>query len=175
MLSVALLLLLAVEAADRNIGDMAALEWHLTHGFRAGCCGLEISVPLKYSVSEDRRSVALFDAPGFFRGRLFHLPHSMIIIQSSSGRYDQETTRQARERLLDLYGRQGYRLMSTPAIEVAGKTLECSELYAERDLNFGPYYQVWCWGDGPAVSFEGQPTLLAEFYSIVRAARPVTQ
>lgn len=172
---VSLALFLLVELVDRDLPETDALWWHLRHGFKARCCGIEVRVPLMYSVevypSEYPRSVTLVNTPGYFRWRWFHSPHGIISLSETMGHYNSEQLRQGRDLIVTLWGRSGYRLVRTRQIRVAGQPLECSELFKEHLDIFGPEYQVWCLGDGPRVSFEGSPALLDHFYSIVKGTR----
>ena len=176
---VLLALLLSVELEGRLLPETTALWWHLRHGFKARCCGVEVRVPLMYSAvvypPEYPRSVTLVNTPGYFRWRFLRSPHAVISLSEATNHYNPEQLRHGRELIVATWGRNGYRRVKTRQIHVVGQTLECTELLREHLGVFGPDYQVWCMGEGPSVSFAGSPALLDDFYSIVEGARSTAQ
>jgi hypothetical protein len=161
-------LLLVAELVQFNTPEAVALLWHLRHGFKAQCCGVRIHVPLRYRVVDEPRSLSLFGTPGYIRWKLFQSPTSII---SLFGNYDQTQARRGKERLIASYERAGNRFVGSKTIQVAGKPLECSELYVDHFGVSGPKDTVFCAGNGLIVHFEGSPLLLNEFYSIVQGAQ----
>jgi hypothetical protein len=176
---VLLALLLLVELVDRNLPETMAFWWHLRHGFKVQCCGIQVRVPLMYFADvyppEYPRSVSLVSMPGYLRWRWFHSPHATISLFEAKSHYNAEQLQQGKELIITSWSRGGYRLVQTRQIEVAGQPLECSELFTEHLDVLGANYVVWCMGNGPSVSFEGSPALLNDFYSIVEGARSIQQ
>lgn len=169
---------LLAELVDRDLPETMALWWHLTHGFRARCCGVEVRVPLGYSGEESPNSLDLMNLPGYFRWRLARSPGAMVLLsESPSGPRDEAQVQRAKERYVAACRRQGYVLVRTHTTQVAGKPLECWELYTDHFDVVGPQYEVMCIGRGNNLNalFNGSPTLLTEFYSILETAKPVAQ
>ena len=171
LLIAALLPLVGAKFADLNLPESVALWWHLRHGFKAQCCGVQIRVPLRYSVIEEPRSLSLFGGVGYARYKLFHSPTSSINVDAQDGDYDQSHTNEGRDRIIAAYERAGNRLLGSKTIQVAGKHFECSELYIDHFDVFGPQNTVFCSGKGMLILFAGSPALLNEFYSIVQGAK----
>jgi hypothetical protein len=164
-------LVLLAELADLNLPETMALSWHLRHGFKAQCCGVQFDVPLRYSVLEEPRSLSLFGGVGHVRFKLFHSPISTISVDAQDDDYDQSHTNEGRKRLIAAYERAGNRLVGSKTIQVAGKPFECSELYIDHSDVFGPQNTVFCSGKGTLILFSGSPALLNEFYSILQGAK----
>ena len=169
-------LFLMITLIQLDMGETVALGWHLRHGFNERCCGVEVAVPLKYiGGSGLPLSLSLNAVPGYLRARLLHAPHAMILITSNPRPLDEEHARQASERWILSWTRNGYHLVGTKAIQVAGSFMNCSELYTESFRTFGPDYNVWCTGENITASFSGSPALLTEFYSLMERARPTIE
>ncbi len=166
-----LLLLLTIRLADLDFPETVALSWHLRHGFKAQCCGVQFDVPLRYSVLEEPRSLSLFGGVGYARSKLFHSPISTISVDAQGGDYDQSHTNEGRERLIAAYERDGNKLVGSKTIQVAGKPFDCSELHSAHSDVFGPQNTVFCSGKGTLILFSGSPALLNEFYSILQGAK----
>ena len=169
-LIVSLTLLLAAELVDSNLPETAALWWHLGHGFKAQCCGVQLRVPLRYWVIDDPRSLLLFGGIGYIRWKLFRSAISGIHLYAQDGNQDQARTRKATEILIASYELSGNKLVGSKTIQVGGVSLECTELYIDHFDVFGSQNTVFCFGNGLSISFEGSPALLNEFYSIVQGA-----
>jgi len=162
--------ILAAEFVQLNTPEAAALLWHLRHGSRTQCCGVQSHVPLRYFVLDNPRSLSLLGTPSYIRWKLFHSPISTISLYAQAGNYDEAQVRQGRKRLIASCEHLGNRLVGSKIIQVAGKPLECSELYIDHFGVFGSHNTVFGMGNGLSVLFEGSPALLNEFYSMAQGA-----
>ncbi len=175
-LIISLVLFLAILLARFDLGESFALWSHIRYGFRGHCCGIEVKVPLRYWATEERPdSLSLHNTPGYLRFRLFHSPHASILVSKHSTPFDEGQVRQATERLIVLWTRQGYRLVGTKAIQVTGYSMNCAELYTEHFSIFGPDYNVWCTEKDITAEFSGSPALLGEFYTVLEGATPTIE
>jgi hypothetical protein len=165
-------LIVAAEFVQFDSGETAALWWHLKHGVRDRCCGVEVRVPLMYfGGGEDTASITLISVPGYIRSRLLHSPHAIVHIGVNSTLFDEEHIRQATERWTALWTPKGYRLVGTKAIRVTGNSMTCSELFDA----LGPDYNVVCVGKDITAMFSGSPALLSEFYAVLEGASPTIE
>lgn len=165
-----LVLFLVITFVQFDMGETQALEWHLRHGFKDRCCGVEVRVPLKYTGGDGLPwSLALNTSPGYLRSRLWHAPHGMILIMRNPRPFDAEQVRKSADWLS-----RRYRLIGTKTIHVAGISLNCSEFDVGNLGAFGPEDQVMCHSVGQTTSaaFYGSPALLSEFYAILEGATP---
>jgi hypothetical protein len=148
--------------------ESKALLWHVTHGSTYQWQGLIIAVPLMYDVNAgSSRSIQVFTMPGRLRARR-KAPFGIIsIIHAQSGTEGSEIG--DLDKQIEL-GRekQGFRLISSRPIEVAGTRMQCQERLAENFRSYGPASSVRCQAENELlfVEFEGSPALLNEFYSL---------
>jgi len=175
-----LICLLAVKLVDVFLPETMAFAWHLRHGFKERCCGVEVHVPMLYMGGENHFSVSLFNTPSYVRARLFHSPHAiMLLFESPRVHTDQDDKNSeiGMARATAMYERSGYRLVQKKIARVADKQLECWEYYTEHFEHFGPQFEVMCHGRGNdlAATFTGSPSTLGEFYSTLELAQSVSR
>jgi hypothetical protein len=180
IVGVGVALLLLWNEVNRNWFDLQALRWHVKHGSKVRCCGIEMDVPLKYSQDDVGWGISLANMPGHFRSFYFHSPFSLISVnprQHAQRSYTESEKQEGMDRLIALQERYGFKFVTSSAIEVAGTHLQCYEfscpspLGPKYDQILGPQLKVTCLGDEFNVSFLGGSALRDEFYSMVKTAR----
>jgi hypothetical protein len=148
--------------------ETKALFWHVRHGSIENWDDLQIRVPLKYNVNlVSSRSIQIFVLPGPFRARL-KAPFGVISIFHASDDAEGIEIAQLSNRIEDALQGQGFRLVNTRSLEIAGTPMECRERLAENFRFYGPAYSVHCQTQSNRLfaEFEGSSELLNEFYSV---------
>jgi len=176
---------LCVDQYNANRFDLQALRWHLQHGFKTGCCGIEVEVPLKYR--RDYYSlwgIYLSNMPGRWRKTYLNAADSMVSIMPSRrppGPDDDLQVEKAKQRFISFGEDRGCKHTADRIIELATRRMECYEfscvsLFGFNHQNFpGPRSPVWCFGNGWAATFDGSERLRGEFYSMMKTAKLVSQ
>jgi len=153
--------------------EVKALFWHARHGFTQKWDDFEIRVPLKYDVNATTsRSIQISVLPGRLRARL-RAPFGVISIFRAKD--DAEGTEMANfdDRISSARQGQGFRLVNTRSLDIAGTPMQCREQLATNFRSYGPAYIVQCHAESNRLfaSFEGSSALLNEFYSVANGVR----
>lgn len=157
--------------------EVKALFWHLIHGRSEQWHGLEIGVPLMYNVNTTAsRTIQIFKVPGRLRARR-RAPWGAVTIIRANDAGEGVEIMQLDERIAAGRDEQGFRLVKTRSLMVAGIPLQCREQLAENFPLMGPASIVHCQADSKLlfVQFEGNAALLDEFYAIASGIRPAVQ
>jgi hypothetical protein len=155
--------------------EIRALVWHASHGFTQKWNDLEIRVPLKYEVREtSSRSVQLFVLPGYLRVRL-RAPFGVISLVRAGSDAEGDEIEQIDSRIAASREKQGFRLVNTRPLEIAGTPMQCREQLANDFRSYGPASIVHCQAENKRLfaSFEGSAALLNEFYLVASEIRSV--
>jgi hypothetical protein len=173
ILYVSLILVLAAKFVDTFLPETMALAWHVRHGFKARCCGIEIHVPLRYFASEDRDSIMLFSTPGYVRSRLSQPRYAILSLSKSLTAHSEQDVETGMARAAASFAKSGYRLVQRRTVAVAENPLQCWELYTDHSEPLGANFEVFCVGRGNelAANFTGSPSMLGEFYSTLESAQ----
>ena len=164
---------LIAKSVNFFLPETVALAWHLRHGLTAYSCGVEVHVPMRYSALVESHSLALFNLPGYARARFFHAPHSNILLyempDSPKGAAEGELARMAAA-----LEERGYKLMGKRPVAFAGRPLVCWELYTEHFADLGAEYEIHCAAQDTKITatFNGSPSMLSDFYSVLESAKP---
>jgi len=153
--------------------EIKALFWHVTHGSSQQWSGLEIRVPLKYDVNViSSRSIQIFTLPGWLRARMKAAWGAISIIHAKDEVEGTEIV-QLNESIATAQQEQGFRLVKTRSLVVAGTPMQCREQLAENFRSYGPACIVHCQAESKLlfVQFEGSAALLDEFYSVASGIR----
>lgn len=153
--------------------EVKALFWHLTHGRTQQWHGLQIDVPLLYNVNTTAsRAIQIFTVPGRLRAR-WKIPWGAISIIRAKDAAEGAEIMQLEESIATGHAKQGFRLVKTRSLVVAGTPMQCSELLAENFRSYGPASTVHCQADSRLlfVQFEGNTALLDQFYAIASGIR----
>jgi hypothetical protein len=157
--------------------EVKALFWHLTHRHTQRWKGLEIDIPLKYNVNTTAsRTIQMFTLPGWWRARQKAPWGAISIIRAKDSTEGAEIV-QLDELIASGREAQGFGLVRTRALAVAGTPMQCRELRAENFRSYGPASIVQCQADSRLlfVQFEGNAALLDEFYAIASGIRPAAK
>ncbi len=179
-LTICLIALLAVELIDAFLPETMALAWHVRHGFKVRCCGLEVPVPTRYLGGEDYYSVSLFNNPGYVRSKFFQSPYGMMQLSelpSIQTHQDDKNLEIGMARATAMYESSGYKLVHKRTTRIADNQMECWEFYTEHFDRLGPQFKVMCHGraNDLAADFTGSPSMLKEFYSTLESTRPASR
>ncbi len=153
--------------------EVKALFWHLMHGRTEQWKGLEIDVPLMYNVNATAsRAIQIFTMPGRLRARCKSPWGAISIIRAKDAAEGAEIV-QLDEYITTGHEEQGFRLVKTRSLVVAGVQMQCREWRAENFRSYGPASIVHCQGDSKLLflQFEGNAALLDEFYSVASRVR----
>jgi hypothetical protein len=175
-IAVAFCILLAVGYTSFTY-EAKALFWHLTHARTLQWRDLEINVPLKYDVNTTAsRTIQIFTIPGRLRSR-WKTPWGAISVIRAKDAAEGSEIVQLDERIATGRQGQGFRLVKTRSLAVAGTPMQCRELLAENFRSYGPASSVYCQADSTLlfVQFEGSAALLDEFYSVASGIRPAAK
>lgn len=165
-----------------NGSDVLALGWHLRHGFKTSCCGMQISVPLTYRPNEDGEwGIFLSDMPGRFRSMYFGSALSMISIVPTRG---SETLQQGQlekgmRQTVSILKPQGCTQGGVNTIQAAGTQVQCYDFECPSVLGFDhrnlfARSEAECFGDGIRASFAGgNKEQRTEFYAILKTLKRV--
>jgi len=148
--------------------EAKALFWHVRHGSIENWNDLQIRVPLTYNVNVvSSRSIQIFALPGHLRARL-KAPFGVISMFHASDDAEGAEIAQLDNQIADALQGQGFRLVNTRSLEIAGTPMECRERLAENFRSYGPAYSVHCQTQSNRLfaQFEGSAGLLNEFYSV---------
>lgn len=156
--------------------ETLTLAWHVRHGFKARCCGVEIHVPLPYLASGDLNSIMLLDTPGYARSKLTRPHYAIFSLSKSLVVHSNQDVEAGMARAVATFAKSGYRLTQRRTVTVAGNPLQCWELYTEHFELMGPQFEVLCVGEGNDLSanFAASPSMLAELYFTLESARPAS-
>jgi len=149
--------------------EVEALSWHLVHGRTLRWNGFEIGIPLKYDVNNTAsRAVQIITVPGRFRAR-FKAPWGAITIIRARDAAEASEIENLNELLGTERTKQGFRLIKTQSLQVAGEAMQCHEQLEENFRSYGPASIVHCQADNRLLfaEFEGNTALLDEFYLVL--------
>ena len=157
--------------------EVEALSWHLVHGRTLRWNGFEIGIPLKYDVNTTAsRTVQIFTVPGRLRAR-FKAPWGAITIIRARDVAEASEIENLDERIGTERTKQGFRLIKTQSLLVAGVPMRCDEQLAENFRSYGPASIVHCQANNRLLfaQFEGNTALLDEFYSVASGIKSVAK
>jgi hypothetical protein len=156
--------------------ETITLAWHVRHGFNTRWYDVEVHVPLRYFASEDRDSIMLLSTPGYVRAKLSRPHYAILSLSKSSAVHSDQDVEMGMARATASFAKNGYRLVQRRATTVAGRPLQCWELHTEHSEPLGPLFEVLCIGRGNELTanFTATPSMLADLYSTLESARPVS-
>lgn len=153
--------------------EAKALSWHARHGFTQRWNDFEIHVPLKYDVNAiSSRSIQIFALPGRLRAGL-KAPFGVISIFHAKDDADGTEMAGLDDRIASASQGQGFRLVNTRSLDIAGTPMHCREQLSENFRSYGPAYVVHCQAESKLLfaSFQGSAALLVEFYTVASGIR----
>jgi hypothetical protein len=97
----------------------------------------------------------------------------MIDLYKAASDAERDEVEQLTKRISNYREQQGFRLLDTRALEIAGVRLQCREQYDDNFRGYGSAYVIYCHGPGSllSASYEGSAALVSDFYSIGRTVR----
>jgi hypothetical protein len=165
-----------------NRSDLLALQWHLGHGFRTSCCGLQTEVPLKYRPDDNGQwGIYLSNMPGRFRSTYLGSGFSMVSIfpVRRTGTSAQDHLEEGIGRIVSFKGKHGCSqtgVLSIPAAATEFKCyeFECSSIIGIAHQNLFGRFEALCFGDQLRASFFGaDKEEKADFYAVLKTLRRV--
>jgi hypothetical protein len=167
-----------------NGSDLLALHWHLKHGFKTSCCGLQIEVPLKYRPDEGGQwGIFLSDMPGRFRSMYFGASLSMISIIPTrrtetleQGQVEKDIWRHVSFQKDQGCTQGGVNTIQTAGTHVQCYDFECPSILGFEHRNLFARAEAECFGDGFRASFVGgSKEQRAEFYGVLKTLKRVQE